>query len=145
MGGGASFGLLPASHRITLFTEATWFISLTWTPGCARVCDCACMHVCSVNVGCVPKKIMFNAASVFEAIHQAKFVGITVDGEPKLDWWVISTRISIVQTQTHYNSGCAPVPARLGLAESTQGNPSRTLLTSPPPSLGDLGGDAGLG
>ncbi len=65
------------------------------------------MHVCSVNVGCVPKKIMFNAASVFEAIHQAKFVGITVDGEPKLDWWVpaVSSRISIVQARTR---SCSP-------------------------------------
>lgn len=73
-----------------------------------RVCGCVCMHVCSVNVGCVPKKIMFNAASVFEAIHQAKFVGITVDGEPKLDWLVISSRISIVQVRTR---SCSP---RLG-------------------------------
>ena len=39
-----------------------------------------------VNVGCVPKKIMFNTATVFEAIHQARNMGITVEGEPKLDW-----------------------------------------------------------
>jgi len=33
-----------------------------------------------VNVGCVPKKVMFNAASVQELIHQASGYGFRVDG-----------------------------------------------------------------
>jgi len=32
-----------------------------------------------VNVGCVPKKIMYNAAHVSETIHQAKHFGFKVD------------------------------------------------------------------
>jgi glutathione reductase (NADPH) len=38
-----------------------------------------------VNVGCVPKKVMWNAASVNEAIHNAEQFGFTV-GEYSLDW-----------------------------------------------------------
>ncbi|KAJ1951247.1 Glutathione reductase [Linderina macrospora] len=38
-----------------------------------------------VNVGCVPKKVMFNGASVIEAIEDAKHYGITV-GSPSFDW-----------------------------------------------------------
>eukprot|EP00316_Scyphosphaera_apsteinii_P004527 CAMPEP_0119307838 /NCGR_PEP_ID=MMETSP1333-20130426/8217_1 /TAXON_ID=418940 /ORGANISM="Scyphosphaera apsteinii, Strain RCC1455" /LENGTH=480 /DNA_ID=CAMNT_0007311473 /DNA_START=160 /DNA_END=1602 /DNA_ORIENTATION=- len=33
-----------------------------------------------VNVGCVPKKVMFNAASVKEMIHQAAGYGFSIDG-----------------------------------------------------------------
>jgi glutathione reductase (NADPH) len=38
-----------------------------------------------VNVGCVPKKVMFNAATVSETLHDAHQFGFTVDGY-KLDW-----------------------------------------------------------
>lgn len=38
-----------------------------------------------VNVGCVPKKVMFNASHVVETIKQAKEFGITV-GEVSFDW-----------------------------------------------------------
>ncbi|ORX72168.1 glutathione-disulfide reductase [Linderina pennispora] len=38
-----------------------------------------------VNVGCVPKKVMFNGASIIEAIEDAKHYGITV-GSPSFDW-----------------------------------------------------------
>ncbi|KAJ2402331.1 Glutathione reductase [Coemansia sp. RSA 2559] len=38
-----------------------------------------------VNVGCVPKKVMFNGASVMEAIEDAKHYGIGV-GAPSFDW-----------------------------------------------------------
>jgi glutathione reductase (NADPH) len=41
-----------------------------------------------VNVGCVPKKVMFNASHVMETIKQAKEFGITVDGF-QLDWSVL--------------------------------------------------------
>ncbi|KAJ2680820.1 Glutathione reductase [Coemansia spiralis] len=38
-----------------------------------------------VKVGCVPKKVMFNGASIMEAIEDAKHYGITV-GLPSFDW-----------------------------------------------------------
>lgn len=38
-----------------------------------------------VNVGCVPKKVMFNAATVAEIIHNAHHFGFAVES-PKLDW-----------------------------------------------------------
>jgi len=38
-----------------------------------------------VNVGCVPKKVMFNASHVMEAIHDAKHFGINVEGV-SVDW-----------------------------------------------------------
>jgi glutathione reductase (NADPH) len=38
-----------------------------------------------VNVGCVPKKVMFNAATVAEVLHDAGQFGFTVDGY-RLDW-----------------------------------------------------------
>jgi glutathione reductase (NADPH) len=39
-----------------------------------------------VNVGCVPKKVMFNASHVMETIHEAKNFGIEVQGEVSFDW-----------------------------------------------------------
>jgi glutathione reductase (NADPH) len=38
-----------------------------------------------VNVGCVPKKVMFNAATINEHIHDAKHFGFSVQ-ESSLDW-----------------------------------------------------------
>jgi glutathione reductase (NADPH) len=45
-----------------------------------------------VNVGCVPKKVMWNTASIAEAIHDAKDYGFNVDNNTekvKFDWSVI--------------------------------------------------------
>jgi len=39
-----------------------------------------------VNVGCVPKKIMFNTASIMEALHDAKQYGFDLPSIPKFDW-----------------------------------------------------------
>ncbi|RYO79187.1 hypothetical protein DL762_008298 [Monosporascus cannonballus] len=39
-----------------------------------------------VNVGCVPKKITFNAAAVAETIHSAKAYGFSVKKEKPFDW-----------------------------------------------------------
>ncbi|KAJ2456353.1 Glutathione reductase [Coemansia sp. RSA 2336] len=41
-----------------------------------------------VNVGCVPKKVMFNGASIMEAIEDAKHYGISVE-KPVFDWGVL--------------------------------------------------------
>jgi len=39
-----------------------------------------------VNVGCVPKKITFNAAAIAETIHEAKAYGFSVDQTAPFDW-----------------------------------------------------------
>jgi glutathione reductase (NADPH) len=43
-----------------------------------------------VNVGCIPKKIMFNAATVAETLHTANHMGFEVDGF-RLDWQKLKT------------------------------------------------------
>jgi len=42
-----------------------------------------------VNVGCVPKKVMYNTAHVAEVIAEAKQFGFTIEGEVKFDWGYI--------------------------------------------------------
>ncbi|KAJ8655743.1 glutathione-disulfide reductase [Lichtheimia ornata] len=39
-----------------------------------------------VNVGCVPKKVMWNTASIAEAIRDAPSYGFKVEGKPVFDW-----------------------------------------------------------
>lgn len=39
-----------------------------------------------VNVGCVPKKVTFNAAAIAEAIHDAKAYGFSVEQTAPFDW-----------------------------------------------------------
>ncbi|KAI9642871.1 Glutathione reductase [Ciborinia camelliae] len=39
-----------------------------------------------VNVGCVPKKVTFNAAAIAEAIHDAKAYGFSVETTAPFDW-----------------------------------------------------------
>jgi glutathione reductase (NADPH) len=39
-----------------------------------------------VNVGCVPKKVMFNASTVHETLHQAKEFGFAVPEGVTFDW-----------------------------------------------------------
>lgn len=43
-----------------------------------------------VNVGCVPKKVMFNSSFVNETIHDAKQFGFTV-GDVSFDWSKLKT------------------------------------------------------
>lgn len=43
-------------------------------------------------MGCVPKKVMWNTASIAEALHDAKDYGFGVDaGAVKFDWATIKT------------------------------------------------------
>jgi len=44
-----------------------------------------------VNVGCVPKKMMFNAASLAEQIREAKYYGFLLDNKG-FDWGVLKQR-----------------------------------------------------
>ncbi|KAH8685565.1 hypothetical protein BGZ60DRAFT_364353 [Tricladium varicosporioides] len=39
-----------------------------------------------VNVGCVPKKLTFNAASIAETLHEAKAYGFSVEQTAPFDW-----------------------------------------------------------
>ena len=64
-----------------------------------------------VNVGCVPKKVMFNAGTVMEIIHQAAGYGFTVSGasfdlptlKAKRDAYV--TRLNGIYRNNLKNSG----------------------------------------
>lgn len=45
-----------------------------------------------VNVGCVPKKVMWNTATLAESIHDAKDYGFDIDASAtKFDWSIIKT------------------------------------------------------
>merc|ERR1719276_516833 len=39
-----------------------------------------------VNVGCVPKKVMWNAASIAETVHDMKHYGFSGEGGVEFDW-----------------------------------------------------------
>ncbi|WQF81997.1 Putative pyridine nucleotide-disulfide oxidoreductase, class I, glutathione reductase, eukaryote [Colletotrichum destructivum] len=45
-----------------------------------------------VNVGCVPKKVTFNAAAIAETIHQAKSYGFSVTETAPFDWPTFKTK-----------------------------------------------------
>ncbi|KAF9958533.1 Glutathione reductase [Modicella reniformis] len=45
-----------------------------------------------VNVGCVPKKVMWNTASIAEAIHDAKEYGFPEVGSPTFDWLTLKNK-----------------------------------------------------
>ncbi|KAK4644585.1 Glutathione reductase [Podospora bellae-mahoneyi] len=45
-----------------------------------------------VNVGCVPKKVTFNAAFIAETIHQAKAYGFNVQETAPFDWPTFKTK-----------------------------------------------------
>jgi hypothetical protein len=68
-----------------------------------------------VNVGCVPKKVMFNAASVSEMLHEAKHFGFTV-GHTEFDWGAITeardayvTRLNGIYANNLKNSGVTSI------------------------------------
>ncbi|KAF5633280.1 glutathione reductase [Fusarium sp. NRRL 25303] len=45
-----------------------------------------------VNVGCVPKKVTYNAAALAEAIHDAKAYGFSVEQSAPFDWSTFKTK-----------------------------------------------------
>jgi len=45
-----------------------------------------------VNVGCVPKKVMFNTSAVLEMIHDAKAYCFEGIGEPKFNWGALKAK-----------------------------------------------------
>ncbi|GAA6057648.1 hypothetical protein JCM3770_000280 [Rhodotorula araucariae] len=74
IGGGS--GGLGAARRAAQYGAKCAIIEETWRLG----------GTC-VNVGCVPKKVMWNAADISEKLRQAKAYGFTVPSEAaKVDW-----------------------------------------------------------
>ncbi|GAA5831505.1 hypothetical protein JCM5353_007647 [Sporobolomyces roseus] len=74
IGGGS--GGLGAARRAAQYGAKVAIIEETWRLG----------GTC-VNVGCVPKKVMWHAADVREKLHQANSYGFTVPEEnTKIDW-----------------------------------------------------------
>ena len=45
-----------------------------------------------VNVGCVPKKVMWNTASIAEALHDAKSYGFDITRNAPFDWNLIKEK-----------------------------------------------------
>ncbi len=45
-----------------------------------------------VNVGCVPKKVMFNAADMAEMLHDAQGYGFDVQGGSNLNWSLLKEK-----------------------------------------------------
>ncbi len=45
-----------------------------------------------VNVGCVPKKVTFNAAAIAEALHDAKAYGFSLEQTKPFDWPTFKTK-----------------------------------------------------
>jgi glutathione reductase (NADPH) len=45
-----------------------------------------------VNVGCVPKKVMWNTASIAESLKEAAAYGFTFEGTPKFDWNTVKVK-----------------------------------------------------
>ncbi|KAF9355687.1 Glutathione reductase [Mortierella sp. NVP85] len=45
-----------------------------------------------VNVGCVPKKVMWNTASIAETLHDAKEYGFPDVGAPTFDWFTLKNK-----------------------------------------------------
>lgn len=39
-----------------------------------------------VNIGCIPKKIMYNAANVYRTVREAENFGVHIDGRVSFDW-----------------------------------------------------------
>ncbi|GAA6000972.1 hypothetical protein JCM10207_007348 [Rhodosporidiobolus poonsookiae] len=74
IGGGS--GGLGAARRAAQYGARVAIIEETWRLG----------GTC-VNVGCVPKKVMWHAADLAEKLHQANAYGFKVeDGAAKVDW-----------------------------------------------------------
>src|SRR5258706_7055737 len=59
-----------------------------------------------VNVGCVPKKIMWNAAAIAQVFHEAGDYGFTANGE-RFDWPALRKRRDDYVTLLHgrYQAG----------------------------------------
>ncbi|KAL8451888.1 hypothetical protein Emed_001768 [Eimeria media] len=48
--------------------------------------ECGRLGGTCVNVGCVPKKIMWNAANAFEGLHGLRHLGVDFPEAPRMNW-----------------------------------------------------------
>lgn len=65
-----------------------------------------------MNVGCVPKKVMWNAAHVAEILHDSKHFGFTL-GDTEFSWSTLRARRDafIKRLNGVYSSTCVAEPA----------------------------------
>ena len=87
-----------------------------------------------VNVGCVPKKVMWNAASIAETLHDMKHYGFTSDKDVSFNWNFIKTnrdkyieRLNGIYDRNMENSGVVKILGTASLTSSpgvVQVNPS---------------------
>mmetsp|Transcript_20382 Transcript_20382/g.60295 ORF Transcript_20382/g.60295 Transcript_20382/m.60295 type:complete len:518 (-) Transcript_20382:313-1866(-) len=112
-----------------------------------------------VNVGCVPKKVMFNAATVLEMIHQSEGYGISVGGasfdmkaiKAKRDAYV--TRLNGIYANNLANSDVTFVegdarftgPKTVAVGDRTLTGKSVLIAVGGRPSVPDIPGAAELG
>ncbi|CAM9996231.1 unnamed protein product, partial [Discosporangium mesarthrocarpum] len=105
--GGGSGGVSSARRAATYGAKVAL---IEGTPNLGGTC---------VNVGCVPKKIMFNTASINEAIHDARHFGYDIP-EHRFDWGKIKgARDRYVKKLNgiyHNNVGKAGVTMVYGMA-----------------------------
>jgi len=98
-----------------------------------------------VNVGCVPKKVMWNAASIAETLHDMKHYGFTgYDSDAiSFDWSFIKenrdkyiTRLNGIYERNMANSGVDSILGTASLADATDGGNGVIVNVKP-----DDGGD----
>lgn len=58
----------------------------------AMVVEAARLGGTCVNVGCVPKKVTYNAAAIAETLHEAKAYGFSVQETAPFDWTTFKTK-----------------------------------------------------
>jgi len=84
-----------------------------------------------VNVGCVPKKVMYNAASISEMLHDMHHYGFSgfESGAVQFDWGYIQrsrdayvARLNKIYDTNLSNSGVAKLIGRASLAKDAHGN-----------------------
>lgn len=81
-----------------------------------------------VNVGCVPKKVMFNAATIAEMLHDMHHYGFESD-EVQFDWGYIQrsrdayiARLNKIYDTNLSNSGVTKLIGRASLSKDANGN-----------------------
>ncbi len=82
-----------------------------------------------VNVGCVPKKVMYNAATISEMLHDMHHHGFSGSDAVQFDWGYIQrsrdayvARLNKIYSTNLSNSGVTKLIGRASLAKDTDGN-----------------------
>ena len=82
-----------------------------------------------VNVGCVPKKVMFNAATISEMLHDMHHYGFESSEAVQFDWGYIQrsrdayvARLNEIYDTNLSNSGVTTLTGKASLAKDANGN-----------------------